>query len=150
MKFPLALLLTRTHPATCLALNGALLMLAGLLVGAAIPAAPYPRIMLAAHSAGFTDSGLISMLAGLGFFWESGTFWENINRTLRSSNRTRLLCTMLYGIHGLLLTMGCSSGSSIPFQQGPNPAGERKDEERVGEKGEGPGSWQHLFTPKYS
>ena len=45
---------------------------------------------------------------------------------------------------------GCSSGSSIPFQQCPDPAGERKDEERVGEKGEGPGGWQHLFTPKYS
>jgi len=48
-----------------LALNGALLLLAGLLAGAAIPAAPYPRLMLAAHCAGFTDSGLISMLAAL-------------------------------------------------------------------------------------
>jgi hypothetical protein len=44
--------MTSTHAAACLALNGALLMLAGLLVGAAIPAVPYPRIMLAAHSAG--------------------------------------------------------------------------------------------------
>jgi uncharacterized membrane protein len=40
-------------------------MLAGLFTGAAIPAVPYPRLMLAAHSAGFTDSGLISMLAGV-------------------------------------------------------------------------------------
>ena len=39
--------------------------LAGLFVGAAIPAVPYPRLMLAAHSAGFTASGLLSMVAGL-------------------------------------------------------------------------------------
>jgi len=57
--------MTHTRPAVCLALNGALLLLAGLLAGAAIPAAPYPRLMLAAHCAGFTDSGLISMLAAL-------------------------------------------------------------------------------------
>jgi hypothetical protein len=57
--------MTPTRPAICLALNGALLMLAGLLAGAAIPAVPYPRIMLAAHTAGFTDSGLISILAGV-------------------------------------------------------------------------------------
>ncbi len=57
--------MTRTGPAACLALNGASLMLAGLLVGAAIPAVPYPRLMLAAHSAGFTSSGLLSMVAGL-------------------------------------------------------------------------------------
>src|SRR5579863_6747329 len=49
----------------CLALNGALLMLAGLLADAAIPAVPYPRLMLDAHGAGFADSGLISMLAAL-------------------------------------------------------------------------------------
>jgi hypothetical protein len=48
--------MTRTRTAVCLALNGALLMLAGLVVGAAIPAVPYPRLMLAAHSAGFTAS----------------------------------------------------------------------------------------------
>jgi uncharacterized membrane protein len=40
-------------------------MLAGLFTGAAIPAVPYPRLMLAAHSAGFTDSGLISMVAAV-------------------------------------------------------------------------------------
>jgi hypothetical protein len=57
--------MTRTRPAACLALNGALLMLAGLLAGAAIPAVPYPRLMLAAHSAGFTSSGLISMVAAV-------------------------------------------------------------------------------------
>jgi hypothetical protein len=57
--------MTRTRPAACLALNGALLMLAGLLVGAAIPAAPHPRLMLAAHSAGFTASGMLSMVARL-------------------------------------------------------------------------------------
>ena len=38
-------------------------MLAGLLAGAAIPAVPYPRIMLSAHNAGFTVSGLLSMVA---------------------------------------------------------------------------------------
>jgi hypothetical protein len=57
--------MTGTRPAACLALNGASLMLAGLLTGAAIPAVPYPRLMLAAHSAGFTDSGLISMVAAV-------------------------------------------------------------------------------------
>ena len=60
----LRLEMRRTPPA-CLALNGAALMLAGLLAGAAIPLVPYPQLMLAAHSAGFTDSGLISMLAAL-------------------------------------------------------------------------------------
>ena len=39
-------------------------MLAGLFVGAAIPAVPYPCLMLAAHSAGFTAGGLLSMIAG--------------------------------------------------------------------------------------
>jgi len=57
--------MTRTRPAVCLALNGASLVLAGLLTGAAIPAVPYPRLMLAAHSAGFADSGLISMVAAV-------------------------------------------------------------------------------------
>jgi len=46
-----------------LALNGALLMLVGLLVGAAIPLVPYPRLMLSAHNAGFTVSGSLSMMA---------------------------------------------------------------------------------------
>jgi hypothetical protein len=59
--------MTRNDAGVCLALNGALLMLAGLFAGAAIPAVPYPRLMLAAHSAGFTSSGLISMVAGLLF-----------------------------------------------------------------------------------
>jgi hypothetical protein len=54
---------TRTHPAASLALNGALLMLAGLLAGAAITAVPYSRLMLSAHNAGFTVSGLLSMVA---------------------------------------------------------------------------------------
>jgi len=40
-------------------------MLAGLFVGAAIPAVPYPCLMLAAHSAGFIAGGLLSMIAGL-------------------------------------------------------------------------------------
>jgi uncharacterized membrane protein len=44
-------------------MNGALLMLAGLLTGAAIPFVPYPRLMLSAHNAGFTVSGLLSMIA---------------------------------------------------------------------------------------
>ena len=46
-----------------LALNGTLLMLAGMFVGAAIPLVPYPRLMLSAHNAGFTVSGSVSMLA---------------------------------------------------------------------------------------
>lgn len=56
---------TRNGAAAALALNGSLLMLAGRFAGAAIPAAPYPRLMLAAHSAGFTLSGVITMLAAL-------------------------------------------------------------------------------------
>jgi hydroxylaminobenzene mutase len=51
--------------AVWLALNGALLMLAGLFAGAAIPFVPYPRLMLSAHNAGFTVSGTLSMVAGL-------------------------------------------------------------------------------------
>lgn len=51
------------RPALWLALNGALLMLVGLFVGAAIPFAPYPRLMLSAHNAGFTVSGMLSMTA---------------------------------------------------------------------------------------
>jgi hypothetical protein len=54
-----------SSPQTCLALNGVALILAGLLAGAAIPLVPYPRLMLAAHTAGFTHSGLISILAAL-------------------------------------------------------------------------------------
>lgn len=57
--------MTRNAAAAALALNGSLLMLAGLFAGAAIPAVPYPRLMLAAHSAGFTLSGVITMLAAL-------------------------------------------------------------------------------------
>ncbi|SRR5579871_238330 len=53
-----------TRSSVCLALNGALLMVAGLLVGAAVQAVPYPRLMLAAHI-GFTGSGTISILAAL-------------------------------------------------------------------------------------
>ena len=52
--------MTGTRPSASLALNGALLMLAGLLAGVAIPLAPYPRLMLSAHNAGFTVSGLLS------------------------------------------------------------------------------------------
>jgi hypothetical protein len=51
------------RPATWLALNGALLMLVGLLAGVAIPFAPYPRLMLSAHNAGFTVSGTLSIAA---------------------------------------------------------------------------------------
>jgi hypothetical protein len=57
--------MTASRPAACLALNGTLLMLAGLFCGVAIPHVPYPRLMLTAHSSGFTDSGLISMVAAL-------------------------------------------------------------------------------------
>jgi hypothetical protein len=46
-------------------LNGALLILGGYLCGPAIPLSPYPRLMLAAHSAGFLASGIVSVLAGL-------------------------------------------------------------------------------------
>jgi hypothetical protein len=41
----------RESTAAHLVLNGALLILARYLCGAAIPHVPYPRIMLAAHSA---------------------------------------------------------------------------------------------------
>jgi len=51
------------RPEMWLALNGALLMLVGLFVGAAIPLVPYPRLMLSAHNAGFTVSGTLSMVA---------------------------------------------------------------------------------------
>jgi hypothetical protein len=57
--------MTLPRPAIYLALNGTLLMVAGLLCGAAIPATPYPRLMLAAHSAGFTLSAVVSILAAL-------------------------------------------------------------------------------------
>jgi len=50
---------------TILVTNGALLIFAGYFCGAAIPHVPYPRLMLAAHSAGFMSSGIISILAGL-------------------------------------------------------------------------------------
>lgn len=51
------------RPTIWLAVNGALLMLVGMLVGAAIPLVPYPRLMLSAHNAGFTVSGTVSILA---------------------------------------------------------------------------------------
>lgn len=51
------------RPALWLALNGTSLMLAGLFAGAAIPFTPYPRLMLSAHNAGFTVSGMLSMVA---------------------------------------------------------------------------------------
>lgn len=51
--------------ASWLAVNGASLMLAGLFAGVAIPFAPYPRLMLSAHNAGFTVSGMLSMVAAL-------------------------------------------------------------------------------------
>lgn len=41
----------------------ALLMLVGLVAGAAIPLVPYPRLMLSVHNAGFTANGLLSMVA---------------------------------------------------------------------------------------
>ena len=48
----------------CLARNGALLILAGLLCGLTIPAAPYPRLMLTAHIQ-FLVNGMVSIVAGL-------------------------------------------------------------------------------------
>ena len=57
--------MAHSRPAMWLALNGALLMLAGLFVGALIPVVPYPRLMLSAHNAGFTVSGTLSMVAAL-------------------------------------------------------------------------------------
>ena len=56
---------TRSRASVWLALNGAGLMLAGLISGALIPATPYPRLMLSAHNAGFTVSGTLSILAAL-------------------------------------------------------------------------------------
>lgn len=55
--------MTHSRPAIWLALNGALLMLAGLFAGALIPVVPYPRLMLSAHNAGFTVSGMLSLVA---------------------------------------------------------------------------------------
>jgi hypothetical protein len=55
----------RSPAAVWLALNGAGLMLAGLLSGALISVAPYPRLMLSAHNAGFTVSGTLSIIAAL-------------------------------------------------------------------------------------
>jgi hydroxylaminobenzene mutase len=55
----------RPHAAVWLALNGAGLMLAGLVAGALIPVTPYPRLMLSAHNAGFTVSGTLSIVAAL-------------------------------------------------------------------------------------
>ena len=55
----------RSRAVIWLALNGAGLMLAGLICGALVPATPYPRLMLSAHNAGFTVSGTLSILAAL-------------------------------------------------------------------------------------
>jgi hydroxylaminobenzene mutase len=52
--------------ARCLALNGTLLMLTGLLCGLAIGAAPYPRLMLTAHIQ-FLVNGVVSVVAALLF-----------------------------------------------------------------------------------
>jgi hydroxylaminobenzene mutase len=47
-----------------LAMNGALMILAGLLCGLTIGAAPYPRLMLTAHIQ-FLVNGMMSVFAGL-------------------------------------------------------------------------------------
>jgi len=52
-----------SRPAKWLAMSGALLLLVGLFVGAAIPLVPYPRLMISAHTAGFTVSGTLSIIA---------------------------------------------------------------------------------------
>jgi hypothetical protein len=57
--------MTQPRAAVWLALNGAGLMFAGLISGALIPVAPYPRLMLSAHNAGFTVSGTLSIVAAL-------------------------------------------------------------------------------------
>ena len=57
--------MNQPRAAVWLALNGTGLMLAGLLSGALIPVAPYPRLMLSAHNAGFTVSGTLSIVAAL-------------------------------------------------------------------------------------
>lgn len=57
--------MSRRRAAVWLALNGAGLMLAGLVAGALIPVTPYPRLMLSAHNAGFTVSGTLSIVAAL-------------------------------------------------------------------------------------
>jgi hypothetical protein len=46
-------------------MNGVFLILTGYLCGAAIPHVPHPRLMLAAHSAGFMASGMLSIIGGL-------------------------------------------------------------------------------------
>jgi (hydroxyamino)benzene mutase len=50
--------------ARCLALNGAMLMVVGLLCGPAIAAAPFPRLMLTAHIQ-FLLNGMMSVFAAL-------------------------------------------------------------------------------------
>ena len=57
--------MTQPRAAVWLALNGAGLMFVGLISGALIPVAPYPRLMLSAHNAGFTVSGTLSIVAAL-------------------------------------------------------------------------------------
>jgi len=47
-----------------LTMNGALMMLAGLLCGLTVGAAPYPRLMLTAHIQ-FLVNGMVSVFAGL-------------------------------------------------------------------------------------
>jgi hypothetical protein len=44
--------------------NGALMIFVGLLLGVAIPAAPYPRLMLSVHTL-FLEAGMLSIFAGV-------------------------------------------------------------------------------------
>lgn len=56
--------MNQPRQAFCLTANGALLILAGLLCGLAVSAAPYPRLMLTAHIQ-FLVNGMISVLAAI-------------------------------------------------------------------------------------
>ena len=56
--------MTESRQPTYLAANGAVLILTGLLVGLAVPAAPFPRLMLTAHIQ-FVVNGMLSVFAGL-------------------------------------------------------------------------------------
>ena len=98
---------------------------ARLLVGAAIPAAPYPRIMLAAHSAGFTDSGLISMLARLLLSTSlcsltpraaSVVVWAHVSLWLLSSAE---VAAAFWGTTKLLRIAGAQAGATggAPWQE---------------------------------
>lgn len=55
---------SHSRSAYCLGANGAVMIFVGLLLGVAIPAVPYPRLMLSAHTL-FFGAGMLSLFAGV-------------------------------------------------------------------------------------